>query len=284
MTPAFRIERPSGEAGPVVYDSPHSGSIYPDDFGFAIDPIVLREAEDAHVDELFACAPKHGAPLLHALFPRSYIDPNRHETDLDTGMIEGGWDGPADPGPKTLDRGVGLIWQRMRMAGPIYDRTLTRNEVRSRIETCWRPYHSALERLIRDAHARHGICYHIDCHSMPSRGDAESEDGPVDRADFVIGDRNGTTCEPAFTHLIVSHLRGVGYEVKINDPYKGVELVRRYSDPAAGRHSVQIEVNRRLFVNEATLTKTEGYLRVEAAIASLIEAIAGFAESRSRVT
>lgn len=277
MTQTHRIERPEGEPGPVVYDSPHSGSIYPDDFGFIIDPMLLRQAEDAHIDELFACAPRHGAPLLHAQFPRAYIDPNRDEADLDTGMISGAWDGPVAPGPKTLNRGVGLIWKRMRAVAEIYDRKLTAAEVRQRIETCWRPYHAALERLIDEAHARHGICYHVDCHSMPSRGDAQSEDGPVDRADFVIGDRDGTTCEPGFTGMIAAHLRAQGYDVKINDPYKGVELVRRYSDPARGRHSIQVEVNRRLFMNEATLAKTAGYARTERAIASLVAAIADYA-------
>ena len=279
MTPAFRILAPEGDPGPVVYDSPHSGSIYPDDFAPVIDRMVLRQAEDAHVEELFAHVTTLGAPLLHALFPRSYIDPNRAQTDIDTGMIDG-WTGPAEPSSKTLNRGAGLIWRRMRGAGDLYDRLLTAGEVRCRIETCWRPYHEALAALIDAAHACHGVSVHIDCHSMPAMGDAESEDGPVARPDFIVGDRDGTTCEPALTDLIATHLRGEGFHVTINDPYKGVELVRRHADPAAGRHSVQLEINRRLFMDEETLVKSEGFLAIEAVLMRLNRAILAYAASR----
>ena len=280
MSWGVRIEMPDGVPAPVVFDSPHSGSVYPDDFGHVIDRMLLRQSEDAHIDELFASAPSHGAPLLHALFPRCYIDPNRAESDIDESMIEDGWPG-AEPGPKTLNRGVGLVWQRMRTAGAIYDRMLSRDEVKMRIEGFWRPYHDALRHLIDEAHARHGVCYHVDCHSMPSSGDAESEDGPVPRADFVLGDRDGTSCEGDFTQAVAAYLRDAGHEVKINDPYKGVELVRRYAEPAAGRHSLQLEINRRLFMDEATLTKTEGYVALERLMSGLCAEIVRYAEARA---
>lgn len=281
MNRAYRIMRPTGDPAPAVFDSPHSGSIYPDDFRHSIDLMLLRQSEDAHIEELFASAAEYGAPLLHALFPRSYIDPNRDVVDLDTDMIEGGWPDPVQPTYKTKARGAGLIWRSLRDYGDLYDRPLTRAEVRNRIDGFWRPYHAALETLITEARARHGVCYHVDCHSMPARGDANSEDGPVDRADFVIGDRDGTSCEPGFTALITDHLRGLGYEVKINDPYKGVELVRRYSDPSDGRHSIQVEINRRLFLDEPTSAKTEGYLRTEETVRSLCEAITAYARSKA---
>jgi len=278
MTPAFRIIPPDDAPVPVVYDSPHSGSIYPADFGHCIDRMLLRQAEDAHIEELFAPVADLGAPLLHALFPRSYIDPNRAETDIDTGMIDGPWPDPVAPSSKTLERGAGLIWKLMRGEGALYDRLLSAEDVRRRIDTCWRPYHSALALLIEQTHARHGVSYHIDCHSMPATGDANSEDGAVPRPDFIVGDRDGTTCEPALTALIADHLRGAGYYVTINDPYKGVELVRRYADPAAGRHSVQLEINRRLFMDEETLSKTDGYLEMEAVLGQLNRAIVDHAQ------
>lgn len=282
MNPAFRIIPPEGTPAPVVFDSPHSGSIYPEDFDHILDPMLLRQAEDAHIEELFAPVTSLGAPLLHALFPRSYIDPNRSDLDLDVTMIDGDWDGPVQPSSKTLNRGAGLIWRRMRGEGEMYDRPLTIFEVRHRIETCWRPYHEALASLIDAAHARHGVCYHIDCHSMPAMGDANSEDGPVARPDFIIGDRDGTTCEPALTTLIADHLRGEGYDVAINDPYKGVELVRRYADPSAGRHSVQLEINRKLFMDEATLAKTPGILDLEHVLSRLNHAIVAHAKAAAR--
>lgn len=280
MNAAFRIIVAEGEPVPVVFDSPHSGSIYPSDFDHRLDPMLLRQAEDAHIEELFAPVAVMGAPLLHALFPRAYIDPNRDVLDIDVEMIEGDWPDPVEPTYKTLGRGAGLIWRQMRDHGYLYDRKLTVEEVRNRIKTCWRPYHDALADLINKAHARHGVSYHIDCHSMPARGDSSSEDGPVDRADFIVGDRDGTTCDPGFTTLIVDHLRTAGYDVAINDPYKGVELVKRYSDPFAGRHSVQLEVNRRLFMDEVTLAKTEDYLRMEQTIATLCQAIITYTKEK----
>ena len=282
MTPAFRLIAAEGEPAPVVFDSPHSGSIYPADFEHRLDPMLLRQAEDAHIEELFAPVATMGAPLLHALFPRSYIDPNRDVRDIDVDMIDGVWPDPVEPTYKTLGRGAGLIWRQMRDFGHLYDRKLTVNEVRHRIETCWRPYHDALAGLIEKTHARHGVSYHVDCHSMPARGDESSEDGAVDRADFIVGDRDGTTCEPGFTALIADHLRAAGYDVAVNFPYKGVELVKRYSDPAAGRHSVQLEINRRLFMDETSLLKTEGYLQLERSIETLCRAIIDYAWQKAK--
>lgn len=282
MTPAFKIIAATGEAAPVIFDSPHSGSIYPADFDHQLDPILLRQAEDAHIEELFASVATMGAPLLHALFPRTYIDPNRDVVDIDIEMIEGGWPDPVEPTSKTLTRGMGLIWRRMRDFGDLYDHKLTVEDVRRRIDTCWRPYHTALSSLIDDAHARNGVSYHVNCHSMPARGDKNSEDGPVDRADFVIGDRDGTSCEPGLTALITDHLRAAGYDVSVNYPYKGVELVKRYSDPALGRHSIQLEINRRLFMDESSLLKTEGYLALDRDIETLCRAIIDYAKDQLR--
>ena len=140
----IRIERPAEITTPLVFDSPHSGRDYPPDFDHRIDRQILRQAEDSHVEALFAGVVRLGAPLLHALFPRSYIDPNRALEDLDGGMIDGPWPGTTLPGDKTR-RGVGLIWRRLRGLGEIYDRRLTVAEVQHRIETCWHPYHAAPE-------------------------------------------------------------------------------------------------------------------------------------------
>jgi N-formylglutamate amidohydrolase len=93
----------------------------------------------------------------------------------------------------------------------------------------------------------------------------------VARADVVLGDRDGTTCAPEFTAFVRSFLQRCGYDVKVNDPFKGVELVRAYSNPAAGRHSLQLEVNKRLYMNEATLERTPGYLRLQADLMQLLD-------------
>lgn len=275
--PACQIERPAADPIPVVYDSPHSGSVDPPDFNVALNRMTLRRSEDAHLDELFAHVTERGAPLLHALFPRAYIDPNRAESDLDVALVDGVWPHPTNPTHKTLERGVGLVWRQMKALGPIYDRKLSVGEIEARLGHFWRPYHETLQRLLDDAHARFGVVYHVNCHSMASWGDETTEDGAVQRPDFVIGDRDGATCSGAFRELVVETLRAEGCSVAINDPYKGFELVRRYSDPERGRHCVQIELSRARYMDEATLTKSADFFETRRILNRLTDAIADFA-------
>lgn len=274
MSDIFKIERPVGDALPLIFDSPHSGSIYPEDFGHAIDRMTLRRSEDAHVDEMFGAVTEHGATLLHALFPRSYIDPNRSDDDIDVGMFAEAWPHAVNPSSKTLSRGVGLIWKDMKALGTIYDRKLSVAEITNRIEGYWRPYHDALADLLDAAHAAHGKVIHIDCHSMASMGDRTTEDGVVARPDFVVSDRDGTTCAPEVLDCVVGYLRAQGFSVAINDPYKGFELVRRHGRPAEGRHSLQIEINRALYMDEITLSKTPNILHMGRVVSGLARALA----------
>jgi len=114
--------------------------------------------------------------------------------------------------------------------------------VAARIERCWRPYHAAVAQAIEAAHARHGYSLHVNCHSMPAIAGQHATDHPgVAHADFVVGDRDGSTADPRLTSALAEFLRARGYEVAVNFPYKGVELVRRHGDPSRHRHSVQLE-------------------------------------------
>ena len=280
-TAPFHYHAPQAAPEPVVFDSPHSGTEYPADFRSIAPLAVLRRAEDAFVDELFGSAPRHGAPLIAARFPRIYIDPNRDLADLDPAMLDGPWPNPLAPSRKS-ELGVGLVWRIMPPAAPLYDRLLGVEEVRARIERCWKPYHEAVAGAIDETHGRFGRVWHVNCHSMPARGNAASEDGPVARAEFVLGDRDGTTCAPAFTAFVAATLRDLGYDVKINEPYKGVELVRRYSNPAAGRHSLQIEVNRKLYMDEETREKHDGFAALQANLDKLVAAICRYARDGGR--
>ncbi|PZO89097.1 MAG: N-formylglutamate amidohydrolase [Micavibrio aeruginosavorus] len=239
------------KALPLVFDSPHSGTNYPEDFGYACDFKMLERAEDKYVDQLFAAAPDYGAALLCAEFPRSYIDANRCERDIDLDLLGEPWTDDIDATPRS-HAGIGLIRRLVRPGVPLYDRALTAAEIRHRIDAYYRPYHTALETLIEDAHYLYGHVWHINCHSMPTQESSAFRASPLRQADFVLGDRDGTTCDIDFTHEISGFLKNMGYRVSINDPYKGVELVRRYSSPATGRHSLQIEVARNLYMDEDT--------------------------------
>jgi N-formylglutamate amidohydrolase len=264
-----------GRIVPVVFDSPHSGSNYPGDFNHVVPTEKLRRAEDMYVDELFGSAPARGATLIAALFPRSYIDPNRSLEDLDPELLADSWPGPVRPGEKAR-LGHGLIWRLCPPDMNLYVEKLSRDEVRGRIDRYWQPYHDALRRALDTQYRRFGAVWHLNCHSMPSatRGPFLNGGG---QADFVLGDRDGTTASPEFVHFVRDALRGMGYSVKLNDPYKGVELVRAYSDPARRRHSVQIEINRALYMDEITFERLPEFATLRAALDRLVAAICDFA-------
>jgi N-formylglutamate deformylase len=280
MNPPFKITKPAGPAVPLVLDSPHSGVEYPEDFRSAVARETLRQAEDAFVDELYDAGPAVGATLVAASFPRSYIDPNRSLLDIDASLMDAPWPGPALPSRKT-ELGIGLIWRVLDSGEPIYTRKLTVDEVKQRIVRYHQPYQRAVKDALDEAHEHFGGVWHLNCHSMPALSGRISEEGPGrPRADFVLGDRDGSTCEPEFTRFVAQALRGMGYEVKINDPYKGVELVRAFSDPAAQRHSLQVEVNRRLYMDERTRQKSAGFDKLKRDIGLMLKAVAGYAAER----
>jgi N-formylglutamate deformylase len=269
---------PVGHAVPLVFDSPHSGIDYPVDFGCVAPMAILRTAEDTHIDDLFGAAPAEGATLIAALFPRSYIDVNRDELDIDPTLLDGPWPCALKPGEKTK-LGMGLI---RRLAQPdlaMYDRKLPVAEIQARIDTYYRPYHAAVKRAIERTHQRFGAVWHINCHSMGSIGSAMTSDGARRRPDFVLGDRDGTTCAAEFTDLIYRWLKERGHHVTINDPYKGVELVRRYSNPAQRRHSLQIEINRALYMDETTRAPNAGYASLKAEMTALIATLASWSRA-----
>jgi N-formylglutamate deformylase len=261
------VRAPRADALPLVFDSPHSGTAYPEDFEFVAPCARMRQSEDSFIDEIYAAAPDFAATLIGALFPRIYVDPNRSALDIDPALLEEPWPGASAPGPKSA-LGLGLIWRLCPPGEPIYDRRLTVAEVRRRIDGYHRPYHEA-------HYARFGQVWHINCHSMPSLSNHMAAEGPgQQRPDVTLGDIDGTTCAPAFTELVRETLAGFGYEVTVNDPYKGAELVRAWSDPAAGRHSLQIEINRALYMDEAGLSRNGGFDDLRAHVTRLIAAVA----------
>jgi N-formylglutamate deformylase len=262
-------------ASPLVLDSPHSGVNYPDDFAYACPRKTLRTAEDTHVEKLYDFASTLGVAWIEAHFPRSYLDVNRDTTEVDVALLDEPWPEPVATDPATLSKvrlGKGLIWRATDDGVPIYDRKLSVAEVRARIAQCWQPYHAAVAQAIDAAHARHGYSIHINCHSMPAVAASHATDFPgLVHADFVIGDRDQSTASKALSLLICEHLEGLGYSVSHNHPYKGVELVRRYGNPARQRHSVQVEVNRKLYMNEQTLELTDGFAPLQASLRSLVQ-------------
>ena len=262
MTSAYSLYTPTGPAIPLIIDSPHSSNDFPATVPICAPKVALDSGWDAWVDELWQGAISEGAHLLAARFHRSYIDANRSMLDIDAELLAQPWPGPIATSEKTR-AGMGLI-RRYALPGiPVYDKRLSVAEVQSRLDHYYLPYHRRLKTLLDEAHARFGAVWHIDCHSMKSVGNAMNTDAGALRPDVVIGDVDHTTALPEFSLWLADQFKDLGYHVSINRPYKGAELVKAYSDPAARRYSLQIELNRRLYMNEQGFSKHEGFMLVQ---------------------
>lgn len=275
----FSMIAPTTPSVPLVFDSPHSGLTIPQDFKPAVSDAMVRIAADTYVEDLFKVAPEIGAPLLYAHFPRSFLDLNRSTLDVDLEMIDGNWPHAYRESP-SAKRGMGLIWRYAWGDQLMYDHKLSVAEVEARIQKYWHPYHQELVRLLDKTHAHFGRVYHVNCHSMPAIGHALSPDpaGTI-RADIVVGDYDGVSSEPAFVDLVIKTLSGFGYSVSRNIPFKGAQLVSAYSDPSKQRHSIQIELNRKLYMDEKSREKISGYTELQDNLSKLGHIIADYTKS-----
>lgn len=270
------IAVPLMQTAPVVFSSPHSGRDYPAAFvaGARLDPETLRRSEDCYVDEIFADVPDCGAPLLRALFPRAYVDPNREPYELDPRMFSEVLPAYVNGKSPRVAAGLGTVARVVASGAEIYDGKLCFEEVRQRIEALYRPYHAALADLIDATRERFKTCVLIDCHSMPSIcGPAEHEAGRRRRADMILGDGNGTTCAPGLMAMVEQHLTHLGYTVARNAPYSGGFITRHYGRPKDGVHALQVELNRALYMDERTLERAAGMDRLRRDMVSLAQVL-----------
>lgn len=267
----FAVHMPDALIAPVVFNSPHSGSIYPARFleQVRLDLPTLRRSEDTFVDELFDAAPGLGMPLMRAHFPRSMVDLNREPLELDPRMFDGRLPAHANTRSMRVAGGLGTIPRVVGEAQEIYARRLPVEEALLRIETLYRPYHARLRRLLAGVHRSFGSVLLVDCHSMPSL--APRDDGC--RADIILGDRYGTSCSSSVTETIEAFLKDRGYGVTRNKPYAGGFITEHYGQPQSGMHAVQIEINRALYMNEATYQRTTGFEALRHDLAALAQAL-----------
>jgi N-formylglutamate deformylase len=248
----FALTRPARQAAPVVFVSAHSGTDYTDDFlcQSRLDPLSLRRSEDMFVDELFAAAPAHGAPLLCATFPRAFCDANREKWELDPAMFDGALPEYCNTSSLRVGAGLGTIARVVASGEAIYRGKLDFAAAALRMERCWQPFHDALEALVAQTRDRFGACLVVDCHSMPTVGTTRP---PL--AQVVLGDAHGTSCAPALMRLAEQCLQSAGLSVRRNDPYAGGYITRHYGRPREGIHALQIELARALYMDQIKLRK-----------------------------
>ncbi len=257
----FEVLAPAQQRLPFVFNSPHSGRCYPQTFleGSRLDSLAIRRSEDAFVDDLFLSVVPQGAPLIRALFPRAYLDVNREPYELDPKMFNGRLPAYANIRSVRVAGGLGTIARIVSERQEIYRNRLDVDEALERIEIIYKPYHTALRRLLAETHVAFGHAVLIDCHSMPSvvRGQAPSQ-----RPDFIIGDRYGTSCSQTLSQAAGEILTSMGYKVARNKPYAGGFITEHYGRPAKGLHALQLEINRALYMDEERHSLHDGFARI----------------------
>lgn len=244
---------------PVIFSSPHSGRVYPDEF-VELSNLThgkLRQSEDFRVDYLISDVVTLGAPLIKATFPRAYCDPNRKPYELDPSMF-------SDPLPEyactqspRLSAGIGTIPKVVSAGQTIHKTKIPVKEALQRIENCYFPFHNQLELLIKECLKKFGIAFLIDCHSMPNPPE-------VNHADFVLGDRYGQSCPSDFTINIANYIQDRGYRTAFNAPYAGGFITQKYSDPTRHIYTLQLEISRPLYMDAVSLTLTENAKNLKA--------------------
>ncbi len=272
LSPPFSVRWPEKLTVPLVFNSPHSGRSYPSAFLKAskLDAHTLRRSEDAFVEELFGFVMDLGAPLLHAHFPRAYLDVNREPYELDPVLFREGLPHYANTQSVRVVGGLGTIARIVSESDEIYREPLSIEAALQRINRLYAPYHEALSELLIESKREFGLVVVIDCHSMPS---STTADRSATRPDFVLGDRFGTSCSGELTRLGARSLEALGYSVALNKPYAGGYITEHYGRPHKAQHVLQIEINRALYMDETTFEKSDRFAGIREALTTMVRAL-----------
>lgn len=273
LSPPFEIVEPAEWRAPIIFNSPHSGTVYPAAFLSAsrIDVATLRRSEDSFMDELIGGLADRGFPVMRVHFPRSYVDVNREPYELDPRMFTGRLPSFANTRSMRVAGGLGTIPRVVGDGHEIYRERLNVDDALTRIESLYKPYHRALRRLVNKAYQTFGTAILVDCHSMPSIGIAREEPR---RPDVVIGDRYGTSCAPLLANVVQETMQAQGYTVGRNKPYAGGFITEHYGNPGSGLHAIQIELNRAIYMDERKRERNANFAQVAADLSALAEACA----------
>ena len=266
--PPFEAIEPAECRAPLLFNSPHSGRVYPHEFLLAsrLDLATLRRSEDSFVDDLIAGIAARGHPIMKAHFPRCYVDVNREPYELDPRMFDGRLPSFANTRSMRVAGGLGTVARVVGDAQEIYDQRIAVSEALRRIEGLYKPYHRALRKLFMRLHREFGAAMLIDCHSMPSSAGHKDE---RPRPEFVLGDRYGTSCVGVVAETVENTLRTLGYGVSRNKPYAGGFITEHYGNPAAGLHAIQLEINRALYMDERRYERSGTFGRLAADLETL---------------
>lgn len=254
----YELKMPSERAGAVVFSSPHSGCDYPESLlaRTHLSLSALRSSEDAFVDELFASAPEFGAPLIAARYPRAFVDLNRSANDLDPALISGVANKSRSP---RINAGLGVIPRVVSDSRSIIHGKLSMREAQTRISSVYFPYHAVLSDILHETRDRSGMAILIDCHSMPHDALVGSPLVNGTRPEIVLGDRFGASCSRWIMDAAVDIFSSAGFSVARNAPFAGGYITQAYGRPAQNLHTLQIEIDRSLYMDEKAIEKNGGF-------------------------
>jgi N-formylglutamate deformylase len=268
---------PTVAAVPVVVDVSRSGRLYPADFRSPVPFSALHDNVSMYVDEIWTHAPQHGATLLQALFPNTYIDVNRHELDIDPSLIEGEWPVPLEFVSKS---GLGLLKTVSRYGEPLQERKFTVAEVTARLDRYYRPYHRELAAIMDRMKSAHGFFYQLTCHCMSAVGAPTHADAGKERLDFCLGNLKGKSTSNDFIEFVAETIRAQGYTCGINTPYTGGELNRRHGRTDGTAECLMVEINKKRFMDVASFRKNDGFQAIQDVAGKVLQAVAHRARQR----
>lgn len=277
----FLRYEPDAPPAPLIIDVSRSGREYPQAYRSPLPFTTVHDNVSMYVEDLWAGAPRAGGTLLYCCFPNTWIDVNRNEADMDPAVVDGQWPRELKPTARTLE-GLGLIKTRARYGEPFQERKLTVAEIEERLALYYRPYHAELKRIVDTLYARFGMLRQISCHCMSAVGAPTHPDAGKPRADFCVSELKGKTASKAALELVVETLRGYGYSVSVNDPYVGNELIGRHGDPSRGIDSIQVEINKKLFMDTKTFRKTPGFDKVKTDLDRLLSVVVADSAKRAK--
>lgn len=274
--PNFRLRRPRVWRGGLILAAPHAGRDYPDWFlaHSLLDPLALRASEDAFTDRLIAPARALGAVVLSARVPRAVVDLNRARDDLDPAAIEG-VRGAASSRSRA---GLGVIPRVVAAGRPIRARPIPRDEAEARLARLWQPYHDALDALMAEAVARFGQAVLIDVHSMPHGAVSGQPEPPQ----LVLGDLWGQSAGAWLRHGATEAIGAEGLRLARNTPFAGAHILTRHGRPDRQRHALQLEIDRALYMDEASVRPSEDFPALTVTLARIWDRIAQLCDERAR--
>lgn len=273
QTRPFSVTMPQMRTTSVVFASPHSGRDYPPDLlrDTILNDRLLRSSEDAFVDQLFATAPDHGAPLLVANAPRAYVDLNRGADELDPALIKDVRRAVSNP---RIASGLGVIARVVAGGRAIYRGKMTLKQAQDRLDRYWYPYHQALQDLLDSSCDQFGEAILIDCHSMPHEACATMVNAKTPRPQIVLGDRFGASAAPEIVDQVEQAFQRAGFVTARNVPFSGAYIAQHYGRPSRRQHVIQVELDRALYLDERNIRPLPGFEQLRQNLSQVVAEIA----------